>query len=238
MKKAKAIQKLINESHLAIGDICFELDVSRFIVYKWRSGESNPRSENLNKLAKINDINLEWLSNDDVLFQYSSPKNNLDKKEEKVNRLDNIIQNQIDLIKIIRNDNLKLKNNLKKFQLGKQIINNHDYSIIRKIDDNSIVKIYVPANGLLGYTQKEFTELSTQWPNSSLFDQKVSVAMKKEEQKRVNIAKDLGIEHFDISNHILFCRKNSNKIWGYFMKNYDFILNRIHICVKFLDKQN
>ena len=53
--------------------------------------------------------------------------------------------------------------------------------------------------------------------------------MKKEEQKRVNIAKDLGIEHFDISNHILFCRKNSNKIWGYFMKNYDFILKSMMI---------
>ena len=44
------------------------------------------------------------MSNDDVLFQNSSPKNNLDKKEENVNRLDKIIQNQLDLIEIIRKD--------------------------------------------------------------------------------------------------------------------------------------
>jgi len=238
MRKAEAVQKLINESHLAIGEICSELEVSRFIVHKWRSGESNPRRENLNKLAKTNNVNLEWLSNDDVLFENSSPKHDLDKKEEDVIRLDKIIQNQLDLIEIIRNDNLKLKRNIKTFQISKQIINNHNYSIVRKIDDNSIVKINVPAKGLLGYTKEEFIELSKQWPISSLFDKKVSVSMKKEEQNRVNIAKGLGIEHFDISNHILFNCKDSNKKWGYFMKNYDFILNRIQIYVKFLDNIN
>ena len=60
MKKAKAVQKLINDSDLAIGEICTELDVSRFIVHKWRSGKSNPRRENLNKLARMNQINLKW----------------------------------------------------------------------------------------------------------------------------------------------------------------------------------
>ena len=236
MKKAEAIQKLINESHLAIGEICSVLEVSRFIVHKWRSGESNPRRENLNKLAKMNSINLKWLSNDDVVFENIPILDKTeDKTEDKNFRLDKIILNQIDLIDMLKNDNSMLSRNLKKFQLSKKIINDHDYTITRNIDTQKIIDIKVPDSGLLGYSKKEFIELSHRWPTSPLFDSKVSIPMKEEEEKRVNVAKDLGIENFDISNHILYNGKNSERTWGYFIKYYDFKLNRIQIYVKFLD---
>ena len=69
MKKGLAIQQLINESNLAISEICDLLNVSRFIVHKWRSGDSNPRRENLNKLAEINKVKLKWAGNNDVLIE-------------------------------------------------------------------------------------------------------------------------------------------------------------------------
>jgi|TARA_B100000959_G_C14729301_1_gene520257 hypothetical protein len=239
MKKAEAVQKLINESHLAIGEICSELEVSRFIVHKWRSGESNPRRENLNKLAKMNNVNLKWLSNHEVIFENIPLTHNSEAKRlDNDFQLDKIIHNQLDLIDILKNDNSKLKNNLKKFQLSKQIFNNHDYSITRDIDDQKIINIKVPSKGLLGYTKKEFIKLSKMWPISPLFDPKVSIPMKEEEKKRVNTAKDLGIEHFDISNHILYNGKKADKTWGYFIKYYDFKLNIIQVYVKFLDAIN
>ena len=240
MKKAEAIQKLINDSHLAIGEICLKLNVSRFIVHKWRSGISNPRRENLNKLAKMNNINLKWLSNNEVIFENNILPSNLDKKivHNRDSRLDKIISNQLEFIDVLKNVNIDLKNNLKKFQLSKKIINDHDYSIIREIDTEKIINIKVPGKGLLGYTKQEFIELSKQWPVTPLFDSKVSIAMKKDEQKRVEIAKNLGIEHFDISNHILYNNKNNDKTWGYFVKDYDFKLNTIQIYVKFLDVVN
>ena len=62
--------------------------------------------------------------------------------------------------------------------------------------------------------------------------------MHKDEKNRVNLAKNLGISHFDISDHILYKCKNGNKIWGYFIKYYDFELNTMTKYIKFLDNIN
>ena len=146
MKKGLAIQQLINESNLAISEICDLLNVSRFIVHKWRSGNSNPRRENLNKLAKINKVKLKWAGNNDVLIEPIDIYN--DKHLNTELPLENIISNQLELIDILKKENSGLKNNINKFRLSKKIINDHDYSFERRIDTGEIVKINLPADGL------------------------------------------------------------------------------------------
>ena len=124
MKKSEAMQRLINDSSMNIGEICEELNVSRFIVHKWRSGESNPRRENLNKLAKINNISIHWVSNDNVEI------NSLDLKNipiitDNINdesRVGLIIDNQLDLIDVLKKENIKLKQNLLSLKILKIVI--------------------------------------------------------------------------------------------------------------------
>ena len=240
MKKSEAIQKLINESDLAIGEICAELKVSRFIVHKWRSGESNPRRENLNKLARLNNMNLVWLNNKEVLLD----KDNIDgefkseQDENDNNRINQIIQNQLDLIEILKTDNQSLKANFKKFQLSKSIINNHDFSISRTIDTEEFIDIRISLNSLLGYSNNEFIKLIKKWPSSPLFDIKTVKQMQKDEKMRVDLAKNLGISHFDISDHILYNCKNKSKTWGYYIKYYDIKLNTSQTYIKFLEEIN
>ena len=123
MKKSVAMQRLINDSSLNIGEICSELNVSRFIVHKWRSGESNPRRENLNKLAKINNVSIHWLSNDNVEINSIDLKNipittNTIKEDS---RLGLIIDYQLDLIDILKKDNITLKQNLLKTNLNNKL---------------------------------------------------------------------------------------------------------------------
>ena len=239
MKKSEAIQKLINESDLAIGEICDELKVSRFIVHKWRSGESNPRRENLNKLARLNNVSLFWLNNKEVLFEDGIDDRSQPVENESNNySLNQIIQNQLDLIEILKKDNNSLKINLKKFELTKSIINNHDFSLSRAIDTEKIIKISIPQNGLLGYSKNEFIRLIEQWPSTPIFDKKVSIKMHKDEKNRVDLAKNLGISHFDISDHILYNCKNKSKTWGYYIKYYDIKLNTSQTYIKFLEEIN
>tara|TARA_Y100000031_G_scaffold126055_1_gene142870 strand:- start:365 stop:1081 length:717 start_codon:yes stop_codon:yes gene_type:complete len=238
MKKAKAVQKLINDSDLAIGEICTELDVSRFIVHKWRSGKSNPRRENLNKLARLNNVSLLWLNNTEVLLDGIDNRSKPVENESNNHSLNQIIQNQLDLIEILKKDNNSLKTNLKKFQLTKSIINNHDFSLSRAIDTEKIIKISIPQNGLLGYSKNEFIRLIEQWPLTPILDNKVSKKMQKDEKNRVDLAKNLGISHFDISDHILYKCNNGNKIWGYCIKYYDIELNTMTKYIKFLDNIN
>ena len=118
MKKGLAIQQLINESNLAISEICDLLNVSRFIVHKWRSGNSNPRRENLNKLAEINKVKLKWAGNNDVLIEPIGINN--DKHLNTELPLEDIISNQLELIDILKKENSGLKNNINKFRLSKK----------------------------------------------------------------------------------------------------------------------
>ena len=233
MKKGLAIQQLINESNLAISEICDLLNVSRFIVHKWRSGNSNPRRENLNKLAEINKVKLKWTGNDDVLIEPLGTDNDIPMNTGLP--LENIISNQLELIDILKKENSGLKKNLNKFRLSKKIINDHDYSFERRIDTGEIVKINLPVDGLLGYSKEEFVKLSKLWPDSSLFSKKDQQYLSEFEKVRFDLAGTLNIAHFDISDHILYKMKNKGNRWGYFIKYYDLEMNSINTYVKFLD---
>tara|TARA_B100000686_G_scaffold130101_1_gene137213 strand:+ start:381 stop:1091 length:711 start_codon:yes stop_codon:yes gene_type:complete len=236
MKKGLAIQQLINESNLAISEICDLLNVSRFIVHKWRSGDSNPRRENLNKLAEINKVKLKWAGNNDVLIEPLNAVN--DKQISAGLPLEDIISNQLELIDILKKENSGLKNNINKFRLSKKIINDHDYSFERRIDSGEIVKIDLPADGLLGYSKEEFVKLSKLWPDSPLFSKNDQKYLSEFEKVRFELAETLNIAHFDISDHILYRMKDKGNKWGYFIKYYDLEMNLINTYVKFLDFVN
>ena len=236
MKKGLAIQQLINESNLAISEICDLLNVSRFIVHKWRSGDSNPRRENLNKLAEINKVKLKWAGNNDVLIEPLNAVN--DKQISAGLPLEDIIFNQLELIDILKKENSGLKNNINKFRLSKKIINDHDYSFERRIDSGEIVKIDLPADGLLGYSKEEFVKLSKLWPDSPLFSKNDQKYLSEFEKVRFELAETLNIAHFDISDHILYRMKDKGNKWGYFIKYYDLEMNLINTYVKFLDFVN
>ena len=236
MKKGLAIQQLINESNLAISEICDLLNVSRFIVHKWRSGDSNPRRENLNKLAEINKVKLKWAGNNDVLIEPLNAVN--DKQISAGLPLEDIISNQLELIDILKKENSGLKNNINKFRLSKKIINEHDYSFERRIDSGEIVKIDLPADGLLGYSKEEFVKLSKLWPDSPLFSKNDQKYLSEYEKVRFELAETLNIAHFDISDHILYRMKDKGNKWGYFIKYYDLEMNLINTYVKFLDFVN
>ena len=236
MKKGLAIQQLINESNLAISEICDLLNVSRFIVHKWRSGDSNPRRENLNKLAEINKVKLKWAGNNDVLIEPLNAVN--DKQISAGHPLEDIISNQLELIDILKKENSGLKNNINKFRLSKKIINDHDYSFERRIDSGEIVKIDLPADGLLGYSKEEFVKLSKLWPDSPLFSKNDQKYLSEFEKVRFELAETLNIAHFDISDHILYRMKDKGNKWGYFIKYYDLEMNLINTYVKFLDFVN
>ena len=233
MKKGLAIQQLINESNLAISEICDLLNVSRFIVHKWRSGDSNPRRENLNKLAEINKVKLKWAGNKDVLIEPLNAVN--DKQISAGLPLEDIISNQLELIDILKKENSGLKNNINKFRLSKKIINDHDYSFERRIDTGEIVKINLPDDGLLGYSKEEFVKLSKLWPDSPLFSKNDQKYLSEFEKVRFELAETLNIAHFDISDHILYRMKDKGNKWGYFIKYYDLEMNSINTYVKFLD---
>lgn len=237
MKKSEAMQRLINDSSLNIGEICEELNVSRFIVHKWRSGESNPRRENLNKLAKINNVSIHWLSNNNVEI------NDVDLEKMPIisenitddSRVGLIIDNQLDLIDVLKKDNITLKQNLLKFQLSKSIVSDHDYSITRTINTQEMVAIKIPNGGLLGYSKEEFKGLASVWSGSTLWSERVANKMSKLELARVKLAKELQIDHFDISDHIIYNCKDGTKRWAYYIKYYSMKLNSISIYVKFLN---
>ena len=56
MKKNDMMRKLIISSPMSVSELAASLGVSRFIIHKWKSGESNPRKENVNALANLNSI--------------------------------------------------------------------------------------------------------------------------------------------------------------------------------------
>ena len=240
MKKSVAMQRLINDSSLNVGEICSELNVSRFIVHKWRSGESNPRRENLNKLAKINNVSIHWLSNDNVEINSINLKNipittNTIKEDS---RLGLIIDYQLDLIDILKKDNVTLKQNLLKFQLSKSIVSNHDYSVTRTLDTKKMINIKIPKGGLLGYSKQEFKDLASKFSESTLWSKKFVNKMEDLEVARVKLAKELQIDHFDISDHIVYNCKDGSRRWAYYNKYYSMKLNSINIYVKFLNITN
>ena len=236
MTKAEAIQLLLNESNYSIEEISSKLEVSRFIIHRWKTGLSNPRKNNLNKVASLNGFKLEWINDNEVrivkdhIFYDSSLLTDNSRYEK-------IIDNQTELINRLKEENDSLNNNVNKFRRSKMILNDHDYSVKCSIQPLEVLEVFgVPADGLLGYTKRNFIKNTFNWLETSMFPPKSGEKMKTELQTRVALAKELGLAHFDISLNVQYISNDGQSIWAYYVSYYNMDKNLVEMYIKFLDE--
>ena len=235
MTKAEAVQLLLNESSYSIEEISSKLEVSRFIIHRWKTGLSNPRKNNLNKVASLNGFKLEWINDNEVeivkdhIFNESGILTGN-------NRYEKIIDNQTELINRLKEENDSLNNNVNKFRRSKMILNDHDYSVKCSIQPLEVLEVFdVPANGLLGYTKRNFIKNTFNWLETSMFPPKSGEKMKTELKTRVALAKELGLAHFDISLNVQYISNDGQSIWAYYVSYYNMKENLVEMYIKFLD---
>ena len=145
-----------------------------------------------------------------------------------------LIDHQSDLIEKLREENENLI--FSRDSYYKNVVDNNDYYILLDIDPVKIKNVFnVHENGYLGYSKKEFINNVYEFESDVMFPQKDIKLILEEHYKRLAIADSLDIEHFDISDHILYKMKNKGNRWGYFIKYYDLEMNSINTYVKFLD---
>ena len=46
--------------------MAYKLEVSSLIIHRWKTGISNPRKNNLNKVAGLNGFKLKWINDNEV----------------------------------------------------------------------------------------------------------------------------------------------------------------------------
>ena len=116
MTKAEAVQLLLNESSYSIEEISSKLEVSRFIIHRWKTGLSNPRKNNLNKVASLNGFKLEWINDNEVQIVKDHIFNESGIITDN-SRYEKIIDNQTELINRLKEENNSLNKNVNKFLL-------------------------------------------------------------------------------------------------------------------------
>ena len=235
MTKAEAIQLLLNESSYSIEEISSKLEVSRFIIHRWKTGLSNPRKNNLNKVASLNGFKLEWFNDNEVEIVKDHIFNESGILTDN-SRYEKIIDNQTELINRLKEENDSLNNNVNKFRRSKMILNDHDYSVKCSIQPLEVLEVFdVPADGLLGYTKRNFIKNTFNWLETSMFPPKSGEKMKTELKTRVALAKELGLAHFDISLNVQYISNDGQSIWAYYVSYYNMEKNLVEMYIKFLD---
>ena len=237
MTKAKAVQLLLNESNFSIEEIAGKLEVSRFIIHRWKTGMSNPRKNNLNKVASLNGFKLDWIHNDEVRIVKNNILSDSDGLVTKNVRYEKIIDNQTELINFLKKENHSLNENVNKFRRSKRILTDHDYTAKLIIDPIEVLEVIgVPEEGLLGYSKVEFIKNAFDWINTDMFPPKTMEILSTELKKRVALAKELGLEHFDISMNVQFISKEDQPVWAYYVSYYNLEDNILDLYIKFLDE--
>ena len=235
MTKAEAIQLLLNESTYSIEEISSKLEVSRFIIHRWKTGLSNPRKNNLNKVASLNGFKLEWINDNEVQIVKDHIFNDSGILTDN-SRYEKIIDNQTELINRLKEENDSLNNNVNKFRRSKMILNDHDYSVKCSIQPLEVLEVFdVPDKGLLGYTKRNFIKNTFNWLETSMFPPKSGEKMKTELKTRVALAKELGLAHFDISLNVQYISNDGQSIWAYYVSYYNMKKNLVEMYIKFLD---
>ena len=239
MLKKDMARELIISSDKSISELSTLMGVSRFIIHKWKSGNSNPRKENLNSLAKINGVSINWLSDKDVEYIKDNP--NISNPPQLSNSsYVEIIDNQTELINRLKDDISKLKIRSKKFSQSRKIVKNHDYSIQCSIKPFKVLDVYnVPVNGLLGYSKTEFINNVKLFLKCPMFDQGFMEILSKDIVSRCDHALELELEHFDLTDYLEIIHKDSiNKSWLCYVGYYDLTQNECIYYVKVLDNSN
>ncbi|MDP7609690.1 MAG: hypothetical protein QF814_08230 [Candidatus Marinimicrobia bacterium] len=236
MTKAEAVQLLLNESSYSIEEIVEKLEVSRFIIHRWKTGISNPRKNNLNKVATLNGYKLEWLNDNEVEIVNNAILDNSIGLLKDNGRYEKIIDNQAELINRLKNENNILNQNVNKFRRSKRILNDHDYSIRCSIQPLEVLEVIgVPEGGLIGYPKRDFIKNTFDWMKTSMFPPKSSNNINNELKLRVALAEELGLAHFDISLNIQFISNEGQSIWAYYVSYYNMEENIVEMFIKFLD---
>jgi len=236
MTKAKAVQLLLNESNFSIEEIAGKLEISRFIIHRWKTGISNPRKNNLNKVAGLNGFRLEWINENEVQLVKNKILNESEALIAENSRYEKIIDNQSELINHLKKENDSLNQNINKFRRSKKILNDHDYSVKCSIQPLEVLEVFgVPENGLIGYTKRDFINNTFNWMETSMFPPQSSENVNKELKTRVSLANELGLAHFDISLNIQFISNDGQSIWAYYVSYYNMDKNLVEMFIKFLD---
>ena len=130
-----------------------------------------------------------------------------------------------------------LNENVKKFRRSKRILNDHDYTARLTIEPLDLIEVIgVPKDGLLGYTKVEFIKNAFNWLNTEMFPPKTMAILSDEFKKRVGLAKELGLENFDISMNVQFISKDGQSVWAYYVSYYNLADNIVELYIKFLDE--
>ena len=116
------------------------------------------------------------------------------------------------------------------------ILNDHDYSVKCSIQPLEVLEVFdVPADGLLGYTKRNFVKNTFNWLETSMFPPKSGEKMKTELKTRVALAKELGLANFDISLNVQYISNDGQSIWAYYVSYYNMKENLVEMYIKFLD---
>ncbi len=239
MLKKDMVRELIVSSEKSISELSEIMGVSRFIIHKWKSGNSNPRKENLNSLAKINDVKIEWISENEVDYK-ANYLNNLSPLQLSNSSYTEIIDNQTDLINRLKDDISRLKISSKKFSRSRKIVKKHDYSIKCSIKPFNVLDVYnVPDNGLLGYSKDEFINNVKLFLKCPMFDQGFMKILSQDIVSRCEHASELQLEHFDLTDYLEIIHNDSKtKSWLCYVGYYDLTMNECIYYVKVLNNSN
>ena len=82
----------------------------------------------------------------------------------------------------------------------------------------------------------EFIKNAFDWINTDMFPPKTMEILSTELKKRVALAKELGLEHFDISMNVQFISKEGQPVWAYYVSYYNLEDNILDMYIKFLDE--
>ena len=149
--------------------------------------------------------------------------------------LDKVLDNQLSLIERLKEENQKLVINSQRFEESNKILWDNDYYVICSIDPLRVLNVVnVPSAGLIGYSQSEFQDNTYNWTQGSMFTDEEVTRIDLEHSKRKILAKDLGLNHFDIRLTAQFIRKDQSFSWGHYVSFYDMIKNEVKMYVKFV----
>ncbi len=149
--------------------------------------------------------------------------------------LDKILDNQLALIDRLKEENQKLIVNSQRFEESSKILWDNDYYVVCSIDPLNVLNVMnVPNEGLLGYAQSEFIDNTYNWTQGIMFANKEIRRINLEHNRRTILAKDLGLNHFDIRLTVQFIRKDKSISWGHYVSYYDMIKNEVKMYFKFV----
>ena len=149
--------------------------------------------------------------------------------------LDKIIDNQLSLIERLKEENQNLILISQRSEESNKILWDNDYYVTCSIEPLIVLDVInVSTDGLLGYSQKEFIKNTFNWTKGTMFAIGEINRINLEHSKRVSLAKDLGLNHFDIRLNVQFRRKDQSFILAHYVSFYDMTKNEVKMYVKFL----